>query len=286
MLIQQIVNGLTLGSMYSLVALGYTLIFGVFNILNFAHAETIVVGAFGVILVSKFFALGISQAILLGGLLGAGFGLVIERIAVRPVLHTNQMAPIITTLGVSVVIESGLNLYFGPGQKKFPNLIDNPDIVWGSVSFSTSQLIILGLAIILMISLSVLMHSTKLGKAIRATAENQAIAQSLGIRVTSIMKLTMVLCSMLGGVTGVLLALNFGAMTPYSGQYFGVKALMIVVLGGMGSIKGAMLAGILLGLIETFSTALFSSDIRQLIPLIIVIAFMMLRPQGIFSSQS
>lgn len=284
---QQMVNGVTLGSTYALIALGYTLIFGVLNIVNMAHGEIFMFGAFiGLILATKF-NIGIFGALLGSMVAGAGLGYLMERLALRPLRRrkVSELAPLISTIGVSIFLESLALRLFGPQAQSFPPVYSTQIFEIGGLKISVVQILILAISFGLMVVLRFWLSKTQLGKSIRATAENIETANLLGVDTKKIIVLTVMLASALGGGAGVLVGLAFNAIEPTMGITMGFKGLAVLILGGLGNITGAMVGGLLLGVAEVFSVAYGVSSYRDAVAFGLIIVLLFIRPQGLFGSQ-
>ncbi|MDF2634016.1 MAG: ABC-type transporter, integral rane subunit [Pelosinus sp.] len=281
------VNGITLGSTYALIALGYTLIFGVLNIVNMAHGEIFMFGAFvGLILATKF-NIGIFGALLGAMVAGAVLGYLMERLALRPLRRrkVSELAPLISTIGVSIFLESLALRLFGPQAQSFPGVYSTQLFEIGGLKISAVQILILAISFGLMLVLRFWLSKTQLGKSIRATAENIETANLLGVDTQKIIVLTVMLASALGGGAGVLVGLAFNAIEPTMGITMGFKGLAVLILGGLGNITGAMVGGLLLGVAEVFSVAYGVSSYRDAVAFGLIIVLLFLRPQGLFGSQ-
>jgi branched-chain amino acid transport system permease protein len=284
---QQMINGITLGSTYALIALGYTLIFGVLNIVNMAHGEIFMFGAFvGLILATKF-NIGIFGALLGAMVAGAGLGYLMEWLALRPLRRqkVSELAPLISTIGVSIFLESLALRLFGPQAQSFPPVYSNQLFEIGGLKISAVQILILAISFGLMLVLRFWLAKTRLGKSIRATAENIETANLLGVNTQKIIVLTVMLASALGGGAGVLVGLAFNAIEPTMGITMGFKGLAVLILGGLGNITGAMVGGLLLGVAEVLSVAYGVSSYRDAVAFGLIIVLLFLRPQGLFGSQ-
>lgn len=273
---QQVVNGLTLGSTYALIALGYTLIFGVLNIVNMAHGEIFMFGAFvGLMLVTKL-NVNIFAAMAGAAIAGAVLGYLLEFLALRPLRRraVSHLAPLISTIGISIFLEGLALKLFGPQVQSFPPVFAS----------NTIQIIILITAVVLMVVLRFWLSRTKLGKSIRATSENAATAAILGVNTQKVITLTLMLGSGLGGIAGVLVGLAFNAVEPTMGIPMGFKGLAVLILGGLGNIPGAMVGGVILGVAEVFSVAYGVSSFRDAIAFGLIMILLFIRPQGLFGS--
>ncbi|MDU4960528.1 MAG: branched-chain amino acid ABC transporter permease [Sporomusaceae bacterium] len=283
---QQVVNGLTLGSAYSLIALGYTLIFGVLNIVNMAHGEIFMIGAFVGLMLVTVGNVNIFAAMLGAMLAGACLGYMLERLALRPLRQrqASHMAPLISTIGVSIFLESLALKVFGPQAQSFPPLYSQTLLDTGVIRISLVQVIILAVSFGLMGALRFWLAKTRIGKSIRATAENLETAGLLGIDTKKVIALTVMLASGLGAVAGVLIGLAFNAVEPTMGIPMGFKGLAVLILGGLGNIPGAMIGGLLVGLAEVLSVAYGASSYREAVAFGLIIILLFVRPQGLFGS--
>ncbi len=248
MLIQQLVNGLMLGAVYALIAIGYTLVFGVLGMLHLAHGEVFMVGGFvGLLLVtyvSGNVLLALGGAMVATGLLG----LLIERVAFRPLRRAHHLAPLATTLGAGIALQETARAYFGAEQRGFPTVIGLDLWQLGPIRVSSVQVFILGAAIVLMVAVHLFLTRTRAGRAVRATAEDPIVAGLLGVNVEGTIMLTFVVGSMLAGAAGVLVGIAYNAVHPFIGVQMGIKGLVVMLLGGLGNVPGAMLGGVLLGM--------------------------------------
>lgn len=284
---QQMINGITLGSTYALIALGYTLIFGVLNIVNMAHGEIFMIGAFVGLLLATKFNIGIFGALLGAMAAGAVLGYLMERLALRPLRRrkVSELAPLISTIGVSIFLESLALRVFGPQAQSFPSVYSTQLFEIGGLKISAVQILILAISFSLMLVLRFWLSKTRLGKSIRATAENIETANLLGVDTQKIIVLTVMLASALGGGAGVLVGLAFNAIEPTMGITMGFKGLAVLILGGLGNITGAMVGGLLLGVAEIFSVAYGVSSYRDAVAFGLIIVLLFIRPQGLFGSQ-
>lgn len=285
---QQVVNGLTLGSAYSLIALGYTLIFGVLNIVNMAHGEIFMIGAFAGLMLVTIGKVNLFIAMLGAMLIGAVLGYLLERIALRPLRKrkVSHMAPLISTIGVSIFLESLALKLFGPQAQSFPPLYAGVFAETGFFRISQVQVIILAISFSLMGSLQFWLAKTRIGKSIRATAENIETAGLLGVNTKKVITLTIMLASGLGAVAGVLIGIAFNAVEPTMGIPMGFKGLAVLILGGLGNITGAMIGGLIVGLAEVFSVAYGASSYRDAVAFGLIIILLFVRPQGLFGNRT
>lgn len=284
MFFQQLVNGLTLGSVYAVIAIGYTLVFGVLNIVNMAHGGIIMMGAYIGLLLVTVAGWGLFPALIGAMVGGAVLGYLLEVLALRPLRgkKVTHLAPLISTIGVSIFLESAALLVFGPQTRAFPTDY-NQLMDFGLFKISEIQIISMGTAIVLMVLLTLLLNKTKIGKAVSATAENIETASLLGIHTRRIITFTVMLASALGAAAGVLIALSFNAIEPTMGTSMGFKGLAVLIMGGLGNVGGAMAGGFILGVAEVFSVAYGASSFRDAVAFGLIILILFIRPQGLFA---
>ena len=291
---QELVNGITTGALYALVALGFTMVYGVLQLLNFAHGDLYMVGAYIGFFVIQWFGgaqhltiavplLLVIMFVLAAGLVG-GLGVAIERFAYRPLRDAPRIAPLITAIGVSFFLESSALLLFG-AQYRVYNTADfislSSGIQIGSVTIDSVQILVLVLGVVLMTGLQLLVNRTRLGRQMRAVAADREAAEMLGINVNFVITATFFLGSALAGVAGIMGGLLFNQVTSTIGFIAGLKAFTAAVVGGIGSIPGAMLGGLVIGVAESFVTGYISSTYSNLIVFGILIVVMLLRPSGL-----
>ncbi|HEY3902579.1 MAG TPA: branched-chain amino acid ABC transporter permease [Streptosporangiaceae bacterium] len=291
---QELVNGITVGALYALVALGFSMVYGVLKLLNFAHGDLYMVGAFVGYFVIQWFggpsALSIPVPILLvimfvlAGLLTGGLGVAIERFAYRPLRHAPRIAPLITAIGISFFLENAALLLFGAQFRVYntPDFISfSSGITFGKVSIDAVQIMVIVLGLALMIGLRLLVVRTKLGKQMRAVAADTEAAEMLGVNVNLTIAATFFLGSALAGVAGVMAGLLFNQVTNTIGFIAGLKAFTAAVVGGIGSLPGAMLGGLLIGIAESMITGYISSTFTNLLVFALLIVVMLVRPSGL-----
>jgi len=276
-LIQQIVNGVMLGSSYSLIAIGYTLVFGVLHLVHLAHGEVFMVGAF----------IGLQAVLLTGG--GVAVALpaaAIYLLAIKPIRARkgHYLAPMISTIGAGVVLQEIATRSFGGEQVGFPVAMDSQIWHFGGITLTSVQLVILAVSLGLMLALHLFVTLTRVGMAMRATAESMTISHTLGIRSERIIILTFAIASALAGVAGVLVGMSFNSISPYMGVDMGIKGLAAMLLGGLGNVYGAMLGGLVIGIVEVISVAYLASSYRDAFAFFVIIAVLLFRPRGIFGS--
>jgi branched-chain amino acid transport system permease protein len=282
MLAQQLVNGLTLGSTYALVALGFTLVFGILGMINFAHGEVFMLGAYMALLLVTVGKISIFWS-LLGAMAGTAIlGMLIERISFRPLRKVSILAPLISTIGLSIFLRSLAQIVFGAESTRFPVSIKTAFYQVGPFQISLLQIVILAISFGLMAIFQVFIKKTKIGKAMRATSESLYTAGLLGINVNRIIFLSFAVASALGGVAGVLLGLNFNAISPLMGKMVGLKGLTIIILGGMGNITGAMVGGLFLGFVEVLSVGYLTSSYRDAVAFALMFLVLLIKPTGMF----
>lgn len=283
--LQQLLNGISLGAIYALIALGYTMVYGVLRFINFAHADLFMVGAF----LGYFGGRLVPAGTLLGGLgvlalAMAGcavLGIVIERLAYRPLRGAPTLNVLITAIGVSLLIEYSGQLVLGAAPRTFPELFPAGRFNLGPVVVSTNQLVVIGVAVLLMIGLELIVHRTRIGTAMRAVALNPRAAQLVGINNDVVISFTFGLGSALAGAGGILYALNYPSIDPLMGVMPGLKAFVAAVLGGIGNIPGAALGGLLIGVVETYVGGSAWSTYKDAIAFAVLILVLLLRPAGL-----
>ena len=281
MLLQQLVNGVMLGAVYALIAIGYTLIFGVLGMLHLAHGEVFMVGAFVGLVVTTAYSgnvmLALAAAMLATGLLGV----LIERVAFRPLRGAHHLAPLATTIGAGIALQETARWYFGPEQKGFPSTIALRLWEIGPLRMSSVQVFILASAVVLMAAVSLFLARTRAGRAVRATAEDPTVAGLLGVNVGAVIVLVFFVASALAGAAGVLVGLAYNSVHPFIGVQMGIKGLVVMLLGGLGNVPGAMVGGLVLGILEVLGVAYFASSYRDAFAFGAVMLMLLLRPEGL-----
>ena len=285
--LQQLVNGLSLGSIYALIALGYTMVYGVLRLINFAHGDVYMVGAYvGYYLSRKLQGRepSIISAVLvmLGSMLAcAVLGALIERLAYRPVRREARLTLLITAIGVSLFIENVAQLLFGADPKFFPSLAPSADFVVAGVRLTSEQLTVIAVSVLLMVLLRFFILKTRTGKAMRAVSFSLDASKLMGISTDRIIAITFALGSALAAAAGVLIGMQIPKIDPLMGILYGLKAFVAAVLGGIGSVPGAVLGGLLIGISEVVVVGYLSSTYRDAIAFGILILVLILRPQGL-----
>jgi len=286
MIYQQLINGLMLGASYSLVAIGYTLIFGVLNLLYFAHGEVFMVGAFVGLYLVVYGGANIYVALAGATIACAALGVIAFYVSVRPVPKDKPLAPLISTIGLTIVLQNLAVYIFGGQQVAFPETIRQELYQLGPVTISSVQIFILAVAVAAMAALWLFIERTKMGRAIRATAENHETAALLGVDVNRVVLVTFMIGSAIAGIAGVLDGVKNSGVSPFMGLGAAVKGLVVMLLGGLGNVVGAMVGGIMLGLIEILSAAYIGTTERDLFSFLILILILLYRPTGLFGTRT
>ncbi len=281
MFFQQLLNGLTTGSAYALIALGYTMIYGILGLINFAQGEIYMFGAFVTVLLLATGQVNFFLAFAGGMAAAAVLGVALERVAFRPLRGSHPLVPLISAIGASIFLQSLALLLFGPNDRPFPIQFDFSSVQLAGVQVSTIQVAILGSALVLMALLVLFVRYTRYGKAIVACALDRDTARLMGINVDRMVALTFLIGSALSGAAGVMMAIYYNATYPRMGLLPGLKAFSAAILGGVGNIPGAILGGLLLGVAESLGAAYISSGYKDAIAFAILILVLLIRPQGI-----
>lgn len=290
MFLQQLINGLTVGSVYALIALGYTMVYGILGLINFAHGEIYMIGAYlGVIFFGMFTILGLTAksltlSILLTFILSiiysSAYGYTVEKLAYKPLRHASRLSPLITALGVSIFLQNYVMISQGAKDKVFPSILSG-GIRIGNSTVSYTQIFIMITSVVLMVLLHLFVTKTKLGTAVRATAQDKKMASLLGINVDSVISATFIIGSCLAAAGGMMIAMHYGLINFYMGYVAGLKAFTAAVLGGIGNIPGAMLGGIVLGLVESFGAGYLSAEYKDVFAFAILILVLIFKPSGL-----
>jgi branched-chain amino acid transport system permease protein len=290
--LQQLINGITWGSIYALIALGYTMVYGVLRLINFAHGDVYMVGAFAGFYAVKWMDLGQEPTIfgaavifLIAMLVCALLGFVIERGAYKPLRKAPRLTALITAIGVSLLLENAGQLIFGADPKFFPQIITKKDVISsGGIILTNQQLIVLLVSLFLMAALQLFVKKTKTGKAMRAVSFNREAASLMGISVDRIISITFMIGSALAAAAAVLVALTNPKIDPLMGIMPGIKAFVAAVLGGIGNIPGAMLGGMIMGIAEVMVVGYVSSTYRDAIAFAILILILLFKPSGLMGA--
>jgi branched-chain amino acid transport system permease protein len=299
---QQLINGLVLGSLYSLIALGYTMVYGILNLINFAHGDVLMVGALTalstILLLQSHFPDMPGWLLLIAGLVTAiptciVVSLVIERVAYRPLRNAPRLAPLITAIGVSIVLQTAAMLVWGRNYMTFPQLLPSGIIEIGGTIVTVTKLAVIAMSALIMIGLMLLVNRTKLGRAMRATAENPRVAGLMGVNPNRVIMITFAIGAALAAVAGVMIAATYTVAHFYMGFIPGLKAFTAAVLGGIGNIPGAMVGGLLLGVIEAlgagyigdFTGGVLGSHYQDVFAFIVLCAVLIFRPSGLLGER-
>ncbi len=282
-----LINGISLGSIYAIIALGYTMVYGIAKMLNFAHGDVIMVGSYVVFLSMGSWKLPPVLAVLLAMVICTVLGIIIEKIAYKPLRKASPLAVLITAIGVSYFLQNVALLLFGANTKMFTSVIPFPDLVLaeGAVIISGETQATIIACVVIMIALSLFIKKTKAGQAMLAVSEDKGAAELMGVNVNGTISLTFAIGSALAAVAGVLLCSTYPTLTPYTGSMPGIKAFTAAVFGGIGSIPGAFVGGILLGIIETLSKAYISSQLSDAIVFSVLILVLLVKPAGILGKK-
>ncbi|MEH7303581.1 branched-chain amino acid ABC transporter permease [Neobacillus drentensis] len=282
-LVQQLVNGISLGSIYALIALGYTMVYGIVKLINFAHGDVFMVGAFIGFYSITILDIGFFPALLISMVACAIFGVLIERIAYKPLRNATRIAALITAIGVSLFIEYGTIYIRGAQPEAYPDgIVPLKTLEIFGVKISGQSILILGTSVILMILLQFIVHKTKIGKAMRAVSHDMDAARLMGINVNNTISATFAIGSALAGAAGVIFGVYYTKIEPLMGIIPGLKAFVAAVLGGIGIIPGAMTGGLVLGVIESLVSAAGYSLWRDGVAFVVLILILIFRPAGLF----
>ena len=301
-LLQQIINGLVLGSMYALVALGYTMVYGIINLINFAHGEVLMVGA-----LTSWAVIGVMQeampgapgwvilllALVISCIVAAMLNFAIEKIAYRPLRNSPKLAPLITAIGMSILLQTLARIIFKPNYKPYPTLLPAVPLEVGGAVITLTQVVILAVTALALAVLTYLVNYTRLGRAMRATAENPRVAALMGVKPDMVISATFVIGAVLATIAGVMYASNYGTVQHTMGFLPGLKAFTAAVFGGIGNLAGAVVGGILLGLIESIGSGyigdltggVLGSHYTDIFAFIVLIVVLTLRPSGLLGER-
>jgi branched-chain amino acid transport system permease protein len=290
-LIQQLINGLSLGAIYALIALGYTMVYGVLRLINFAHGDVYMLGAFAGYYLANAMGLDAHPSVLgaiavtIGSMiLCAVAGILIERLAYRPVRHHSRLTSLITAIGVSLFLEYGGQVVFGATPRFFPQMIRSETYTVAGAQITNQNLLVIVVAIVVMFGLQFIVHRTRMGKAMRATSYNLSVAKLMGINTDLVIAFTFALGSAMAAAGGVMVALAIPRIDPLMGLMTGLKAFVAAVLGGIGNIPGAMLGGLIIGLMETWLSATAYSTYRDAVAFAVLILILLFKPEGLLGT--
>ena len=301
-LLQQIINGLVLGSMYALVALGYTMVYGIINLINFAHGEVLMVGA-----LTSWALIGVMQdgmtgapgwlilllALVISCVVAAALNFVIEKVAYRPLRNSPKLAPLITAIGMSILLQTLAMIIFKPNYKPYPTLLPAVPLEVGGAVITVTQVVILAVTAFSLAVLMFLVNHTRLGRAMRATAENPRVAALMGVKPDTVISATFIIGAVLATIAGVMYASNYGTVQHTMGFLPGLKAFTAAVFGGIGNLAGAVVGGLLLGLIESIGSGYIGaltggalgSHYTDIFAFIVLIVVLTLRPSGLLGER-
>ncbi len=283
-----LVNGISLGSVYAIIALGYTMVYGIAKMLNFAHGDVIMVGAYVALTMMMSAGAHPMIAVLAAIVVCTVLGVVVERIAYRPLREAaSPLAVLITAIGVSYLLQNVVLLIFGSNPKSFQSVINLPDLklAGGNLVITSETIVTIVSCIVIMVVLTAFINKTKPGQAMLAVSEDKGAAQLMGINVNRTIALTFAIGSGLAAIAGVLLCSSYPSLSPYTGSMPGIKAFVAAVFGGIGSIPGAMIGGILLGVIEILGKAYISSQLADAIVFAVLIVVLLVKPTGLFGRE-
>jgi len=286
--IAQLLNGLSLGSIYALIALGYTMVYGIIQLINFAHGEVMMIGAYAGFFAVSVLKLNFFVALLIAMAVSALLGIIIERVAYKPLRNSTRLAALITAIGVSLLLQNGGLVVFGTDYVSFPQAIQKVTYKFlnGNVTITSHQILIFVITIVLMIVLQLFVQKTKTGKAMRAVSFDKDAALLMGINADSTISITFAIGSALAAVAGVLLGMYYQTIHPTMGTMPGLKAFVAAVLGGIGEIPGAMAGGFLLGIAEALVSGYWSTNYRDVVVFGLLILILIVRPTGLFGKDT
>lgn len=284
--IQQLINGLALGSVYALLALGYTMVYGIIQLINFAHGEIYMIGAFAGYYASSVLGLPLLPTLLVAMIASALLGILIEKIAYKPLRKSPRIALLITAIGVSLFLQNIMSKFVGTAPKHFPELINLKPITFLGLNLDWKTIFMFAVSALLVLLLQFIVYKTKVGKAMRAASYDIEAASLMGINVNNTISLTFAIGSALAGIAGVLVAISYPSITPYIGIMPGLKAFVAAVLGGIGSIPGALIGGLSIGLLETLSKAYISTTFSDAIVFGILIVILLIKPAGLLGKKT
>jgi branched-chain amino acid transport system permease protein len=291
MFTQQLVNGIVVGSVYALIALGYTLVYGILKLINFAHGEIYMIGAYvGIATLGVLGTMGITQTsivltivlvFLIPMIYCAAYGITLERIAYRPLRGAPRLSPLISAIGMSIFLQNYVQVAQGARDKAFPNLLDLGGFDFMGAYISGIQIFILATAVGVMAALQLFIKKTRMGKAMRATAQDRTMASLVGVDVNRVIAVTFAIGSALAAIAGVMVGMYYGLVNHYIGFLAGIKAFTAAVLGGIGNVAGALLGGFLLAMLESFWAGYVSAVYKDVFAFAILVVLLIFRPQGI-----
>ena len=282
-----LINGISLGSVYAIIALGYTMVYGIAKMLNFAHGDVIMVGAYVCFFAVSSYHLPPVLGVVIAMLLCTALGMLIERLAYKPLRQAASLAVLITAIGVSYFLQNGAQLLWGSNNKMFPDILpgDGIALFGGELHISVATIVTILACIIIMLALTWFTGNTRMGKAMRAVSEDKGAAQLMGINVNTTISVTFAIGSALAAIAGVLYMSSYPILVPTTGSMPGIKAFTAAVFGGIGSIPGALVGGILLGVIEIFAKAYITTQLSDAICFAVLIVVLLVKPAGLLGKQ-
>ena len=285
-LVQQLINGVSLGSIYALIALGYTMVYGIIKLINFAHGDIYMVGAYIGFFATSMLQLPVLPDLIISMVVTGLLGMLIERLAYRPLRHAPKVSVLITAIGVSLFLEYTTMFFVSPQPRTFPNVMESVTYHMGPFVVNSQQILILVITTILMVVLTYIVQKTKVGKAMRAVSFDTETAQLMGIDANRVISITFGIGSALAAAGGVLVGVYYNSIDPLMGIMPGLKAFIAAVLGGIGIIPGAMAGGVILGVIESLVSGFLSSTFRDAAAFAILILVLLFKPSGLFGKNT
>lgn len=296
MLFQQLINGLTVGCVYALIALGYTMVYGILEFINFAHGEIYMLGAYlGIIFLAFFTAIGLTSyslalslilTVILSVVFCSAYGYVMEKTAYRPLRSAPRLSPLISAIGVSIFLQNYVMLTQGAADKVFPALFGATGFNLLGARLTWLQLAIIFSSFVMMLLLQIFIRRTKMGRAMRAVAQDRVMASLLGINIDAVIVVTFIIGSALAAVAGSMVAMYYGLVNYSIGYVAGIKAFTAAVLGGIGSVPGAMFGGLFLGFVESMGASYISSEYKDAYAFLVLLIVLLVRPSGLFGSHA
>lgn len=282
-LLQQLVNGVSLGSIYALIALGYTMVYGIINLINFAHGDIYMIGAYVGFALTTFLGLGFFPSLLISMVVCSILGMAIEKVAYKPIRNSTRIAALITAISVSLFLQYTMMYFVKPDTRTFPEVLANKRLTFlgGSIILDMKNIYIVLITILLMVGLQYIVHKTKIGKAMRAVSLDKEAAELMGINVDKVISYTFAMGSALAGAAGVLVGVYYNTINPLMGAGPGLKAFVAAVLGGIGIIPGAVFGGFFLGMTETMVSAYGGSIFKDAVAFTILIIVLLVKPNGL-----
>lgn len=280
-MVSYLINGISLGSVYAIIALGYTMVYGIAKMLNFAHGDVIMIGGYMAFCSTSYLGWPVVPSVLFSIIVCTILGILIERLAYKPLREASSLAVLITAIGVSYFLQNAALLIWSSNPKAFPTMVKIPNLIIGDIQISSVAIVTIIACVIIMIVLTLFTTRTRLGKAMRAVSEDKGAAQLMGINVNATISMTFAIGSGLAAIAGVLLCSAYPTLMPTTGAMPGIKAFTAAVFGGIGSIPGAMLGGILLGIIEIFAKAYISTQLSDAIVFAVLIIVLIVKPTGL-----